>query len=437
MSGKLFLFFGMYLSSNFALGQNNALWNWPEDRIKAEENIALYSDYLGLKDYRQAANYLHWLLVNAPDLSISLYQNGSTIYENLAVKTSDKVEKEIFLDSMLWMYDTRMAYFDDSVNVMNRKVFKAYKHYKRKSSKLEYLLSEFDLTFRISGMKIINSNLPAYMNVVKMNKLTLKNLSAEEVLERYNGITNIIDRKIAEGEDLKDQKDLIDKLLTEAIPEAIDCDFVKEKMGPEFYSDPTNSTLAKKVFNFMWQADCTDEALFMAAAQTVHRNEPTYTIGYKIIGKRCLVEKDYACAKRYFEEAIQLAQSDEEKIDVLIDLAKLSSLQNDKVESRANFRKVLQIDPGNKEALNGIGNLYFYSAEECSKYESKVMDRLVYIAAFEKFQKAGNRQMMDASRQQFPSKQDIFLENLVEGEEAKINCWINETVALVARPSEN
>ena len=435
MSRIFIFFFSLYFISNIVLAQNGRSFNWPEDRIKAEEHVALYSDYMGLKDYRQSANYLGWLLINAPDLSVSLYQNGSIIYENLAIGTSDKAQKEVFLDSMLWMYDTRMIYFNDSVNVMNRKVFKAYKHYKRERSKLEYLLREFDMTLNISGNDILNGNLPAYMNVIKMNKLSLDNISTDEILDRYDKISNIIDLKIKAGEDLKDQKDLIDKLLTEAIPDAIDCDFVKEKMGPEFYSDPSNSVLAKKIFNFMWKAGCTNDDLFNLAAKTVHKNEPTYTIGYKLIGKRCMSEKNYECATQYFQEALQLAQNNTERKEVLIDLAKLSSIQKDKVKSREYYRSVLQIDPANKDALNGIGNLYYYSAEECSKYESKVSDRLIYIAAFEKFQKAGNNQMMEASRQQFPSTQDIFLETLKEGESAQIECWINQKVVLRARPN--
>lgn len=436
MNKLFYLFCGICLTVTTVFGQTRD-WIWPEDRVKAEENVALYSDYLSLKDYRQAADYLSWLIINAPNLNISLYQNGSKIYENLALNDTNEINRGIFLDSMLWMYDTRMKYFGDSVNVMNRKVNKAYTHFFRSKDKLKFLLLQFDITFSISGNEVLNSNIPAYMNVIKLNKLTYDNLTIEEVLNRYDKITQIIDFKIKNGETLERQKELVDRLLTETIPEGIDCEFVKEKMGPEFYEDPTNIPHAKKVFNFMLRSGCTDEELFFDAAIAVHRNEPTYTIGYKLIGKRCFVEKDYECAAIYFQEAIKLARTKTERIDVLIDLARLYTKQKNKIRAREYYQDVIRIDAHNKEAFDGIGNLYFYSAQECAELKNRMYDRLIYIAAFEKFQKSGNRKMMEASQKQFPSTEDIFRQNMESGDVVRVNCWVNESLVLRARPSGN
>ena len=99
-------------------------WNWPEDRATAEEKVALYSDDLKLDHFRASADNLMWLLVNAPDLNVSIYQNGAKIYENLAELEENPSRKDMYLDSLMLMYDTRMKYFGDSLNVMNRKVFK-------------------------------------------------------------------------------------------------------------------------------------------------------------------------------------------------------------------------------------------------------------------------------------------------------------------------
>ncbi len=433
---KLVYLFLFYFLATFPLiaQRNGRAWIWPEDRVKAEEFNALYTDYLSLKDYRQSANHLIWLLTNAPELNLSIYQNGSKIYENLAINETVEVHKQVFVDSMLLMYDLRMHYFGDSVNVMNRKVNKAYKHLRSSNDHLPFLLNQFDITFRISGNDVLNSNLPAYMDVVKQNKLVLNNLTTEEVFERYDKISMIVDYKMNIGQNLKAQKDLIDRLLTEAIPEGIDCNFVRGRMGGEYYANPSVDQ-AKKIFGFMWRAGCTDDALFFNVSKMIHENEPTYTIGYKIIGKRCLANEDIDCAIAYFKEAIQLAKTDEEKIDVILDLAKLYARQEDNVSSRGYFLQALEIDTGNKNAWNGIGNLYFYGAKECSKLQSRVYDRLIYIAAYEKYKKAGNTKMMESSLRQFPSRQDIFLDEKLEGEPMRLRCWVNETVYLKARPS--
>ncbi len=427
---KVFLLALLFFASANAFSQR---WNWPEDRAKAEEMMALYTDELKLEQYRKSANNLHWLLVNAPNLNVSLYQNGAKIYENLAVKEDNPATKQLYLDSLMWMYDARMKYFNDSVNVMNRKAFKAYKHYIKDKDKHEFLLKLYDETFRISGNNVLDSNLPAYMNVVKVNRLIIKNLSLEEVFDRYNLISIILDFKIRNGKNLEKQKNMIDRILTETIPEGIDCDFVIENLGPKFREDPEDLALAKRIFSFMLSGKCTEDPLFMDVAKEIQLQEPTYGLAYKVIGKKCLVQKNYSCAETYFIEALSLASAGVEKAEVYIDLGKIKAFQNDKAEAREYYRKALLANPGNKTTFESIGNLYYYSVSDCAEKQDKVKDRLPYIAAYDMYKKAGNTKMMDAAHEQFPSREEIFIKNYSIGQKMDIGCWMNVSVILQTR----
>lgn len=408
-------------------------WKWPEDRAKAEEKLALYTDELKLKQYRKSANNLHWLLVNAPDLNVSLYQNGSKIYESLAENVDNPELKQVYLDSLMWMFDARMKYFNDSVNVMNRKSFKAYKHYLKDKDKYEFLLKLYDETFRISGNNVLDSNLPAYMNVVKINMLIVKNLTFEDVFDRYNRISIVLDYKILNGKHLEKQKDMIDRILTETIPEGIDCNFVIENLGPRFREDPEDLALAKRIFSFMLNGKCMDDPLFMDVAREIQLQEPTYGLAYKVIGKKCLIQKNYSCAETYFNEALSLAPTGAEKADVYIDLGKMKSFQDDKAGAREYYKKALLADPGNKSAFESIGRLYYYSVVDCAEKKDKVQDRLPYIAAYDMYKKAGNSKMMKAAQEQFPSKEEIFKMIYSAGQKMDIGCWININVILQTR----
>ena len=75
-----------FISPSLFAQDYGAAYSWPEDRATAEEKVALYTDYISISDYRQAADNLHWLLKNAPILNLSIYQNGIKIYENLAIE---------------------------------------------------------------------------------------------------------------------------------------------------------------------------------------------------------------------------------------------------------------------------------------------------------------------------------------------------------------
>jgi hypothetical protein len=77
--------------------------------------------------------------------------------------------------------------------------------------------------------------------------------------------------------------------------------------------------------------------------------------------------------------------------------------------------------------------LYFGSFNDCAKKDSYAEDRLIYIAAYEMYAKAGNGQKMTQAKAQFPSTSEIFDLNWTEGESKRVGCWVNETVILKTR----
>ena len=95
--------------------------------------------------------------------------------------------------------------------------------------------------------------------------------------------------------------------------------------------------------------------------------------------------------------------------------------------------KASTFDTQSKAPFNLVGNLYFTSFADCKGGESKVLDRAIFIAAYDMYQKAGNSAQMAAAKEQFPSIEDIFNENYQEGQEVTLECWINTSVKLARR----
>jgi tetratricopeptide (TPR) repeat protein len=412
-------------------------WNWPEDRAAAEEKNVLYTDAVKMGDFKGALPALNWLIMEAPDLNKSLYQNGSKIYDNLAKVEKDEAQKAVYIDSLMWMADQRMKYFGDSVNVMNRKVFKAYKYYIRDHDKSEWLLEMFDITYKISGNKVMDQNLLAYMNVIKLNKLAKKNLTDEEVIVRYVDISEVIDGKInaieekgGSTERLMKQKNAIDKILTEIV--VIDCDFVHEKLGPKFRDTPDDIKLVKRMFSFMLTGKCTDSDLFLDISKQLYKLEPDYGVA-KLIGTKCLAAGDYSCAAQYYNEALQHTDDGTKKAEIYIQMGKMEIKRNNKSAARSNFRKSLSANAANKEPWVLIGDLYYHSYEQCKKMEDMVKDRLVFILAYDMYKRGGNTSKMHNAKSQFPSKEEIFTNNYETGQSMSVSCWINESVQLQSR----
>ncbi len=410
-------------------------WNWPEDKAKAEESNALYTDFMKQDNFKEALPHLNWLLTNAPDLNVSLYINGAKIYEGLADAETDPAKTVEYQDMALSMYDKRIQYFNDESDVLNRKAYTAYKYYKDNKAKYPELLDLFKKVFDQNGVNTLDNNLLAFMDVVRRYKVSGGDISDAQVIEYYGQIMDVIDQKKAKKTNLdrlEKYSENIDKLLTATV--TVDCKFVEDNLGPKMKANPSDLPMAKKVFQLLITGKCSDSPLFVESAKIVHEHEPTYGVA-KIIAVKSAADGDNELAFQYYNQAIELADDQQKKAEIYLDMAKINATQGQKSTARANARKALSFDPSMTDAYNLIGNLYFGSFEECRGGESKVKDRAVFIAAFEMYKKAGNTEAMENARGQFPSIGEIFEEGMQEGQSITVGCWIQENVSLQRRPS--
>ncbi len=433
MKAKIFIFvvLGILLSGSALRAQST--WNWPDDKKTAEEKNALYTDNFRQGNYRDAANYLSWLLIHAPNLHNSIYINGVKIYQNLAANEKDPKKKVVYQDSVLLLYDMRIKYFDNEAKVLNRKAYDAYRYYSKDQSRYEELFNLFKNTFELNGEKVMNANLLPYMDIVRRYKKAGGKITDQEVLDIYAEISKIINYKMNSGknkEKLQVIQDNINDLLVSIIN--VDCNFVQETMGPKLDRDPENLKLAKNILRLSFAGKCMKLDVALKAAKIVEKNEPEYGLA-KMIAQLCATKKDFECARKYYEEAISLTDENTKKADAYYYLATIMANQKKKASARNYAIKAVNADPTKKEAYKLIGDLYFNSFHECKKGENPVHDRAVYLAAYEMYRKAGDAAGMKRAKEQFPTMEDIFTWNMNVGDKIKVGCWINETVTIQKR----
>jgi tetratricopeptide (TPR) repeat protein len=412
----------------------NAQWNWPDDKAKAEEKNALYTDNFKQGNFRRAANHLYWLLVNAPNLNRSIYINGVKIYDGLANEETDDAQKEIFQDSVLLLYDLRVKYFNQEGSVLNRKAYDAYRYYVGDKNRYDELFTLFKSTFELNGNKVMDINLLPYMDVVRRYKVSGGSITDEEVLEIYEEIVNITNYKIEvvkkNTDRLKVVLDKVNDLLVSTID--VDCDFVANTLGQKLVEEPDNLKLAKNIMRLAFAGKCTDLEVFIDAAKVVQQNEPEYGLA-KLIGQSAASKEDFETAIKYLEESVGLTDDNTKKADSYYSLAVIQANQDKRVSARDYARKAVAADPTKKEAYKVIGNLYFNSFNDCKKGENPVHDKAVYIAAFEMFRRAGYNEGMARAQSQFPTMEEIFTWDMEVGDQYTVGCWINETISIQKR----
>ena len=431
-----FIFFGSTNAAAQCKGDFGA------DKPATELKIALYGDAYKAQKYQEAKGSLHWLLVNAPRVSTKIYVDGVDIYDKLAGAETDPAKKQLMIDSVMAVYDLRIANCGDEAQVIGRKANAMFKFYYKDKTKLASVLAIYDRAFELNKENMMETNLDPYMKTVQLNATFNKgSMTDEQILDRYDNINSVIDAKVKKAADAGKADEVIklnairakvDESLT-ASPVKFDCGMVKSKLEPKFRQNPTDQKLAKKIFTFMLQGKCTDDPLWLEAGEVIKDIEPKDFGLIKNLALKHLSNGNSAKAEAFMKEAQALATKPDQKSEAMMILGSIESKKGNNIGARDFFRQAANADNTNKEAWSKIGDLYYNSFDDCAKRQNMAEDRLVYIAAFEMYQRGGDTQGMAKARAQFPSKEDLFLLTWKAGESKKISCWVGESVTLKTR----
>jgi len=404
-------------------------WNWPEDKAAAEKKNVLCTDAYKSGDFERALEPMAWLHENAPDLNPSIYINGAKIYEGLAKKAADAAAKKSYQEKALEMFDLRIKYFNQEANVTNRKASSAYKFFRGAKEKYPELLTLFEKALELNGPKFFDGNTVAYMDIIRRYQKTGGDLTDDDILDRYDKISSVLATK--KGDKYITMQGQIDGMLSEIV--TVDCNFVEQNLGTKYNADPNNTKLAKKIIQLSLSGKCTDSPLFMQAAKGVFAAEPDFGMA-KVIGLKCKGNGDKACASEYLNKALNLTEDNTKKGEIYLALGSMEAERGARSTARDYFRKAVSVDPSlANKAYTSIGNMYFTSYSNCKGGVSKVDDRGCYLAAYEMFRRAGNNGAMQRAKDQFPSKEEVFLEGKSVGGSLAVGCWIGESVTIQTR----
>lgn len=414
-------------------------WNFPKNEKKnklAREKNALYTDALKAENYQEAKRHISWLLENTPDLNPSIYIQGTKIYETLAESTQDEQKAKVFADSAILLYDLRIKHFNEREEVLNRKAFAAYKLWRSRPEKHEELYQVMQEAFQATGTDFWPQNAVAYMDAARRYKLTEGGLTDLDIVNLYDSLDTMLEEQQAENEaneKIDVMREQLDKTLTGTI--SAECEDIAQNLGSLFRERPDNLKLAKVIIKLSFASKCTDTPIFNQAAQLVQEKQPSVGLA-RLLASKALETGNLEQAVQFFENAIELTEDPLKKAGLTLGIAEIHSKEGRKSTARQYAQQALDLDPTLSSAYTLIGNLYFNSYQECRKNQSQVEDRLVFIAAYDMYERAGNTQMMAQAREQFPTVGMLFDENREEGQKMTLGCWINRTVTLRQAPKK-
>ena len=297
----------MALSSTsvFAQGKYGA------DSANCIKYLSFYKDYFKQKSYNEALpNWREAFKRCPPTANQTMLVDGTTLMRKLISQNSkNPVYREKLVDSLMMIHDIRIANYPkyavtarnnkglDLANYVQNDPERLYKEYgeiiagNKTKTKPTILLFYFD------------SAVELYKN---------GSLNEEEIIGVYEGCIELLSKMdpkdAADKEMVDDMKVKIEELF--ASNNIADCDKLIELYTPKFEADPQNIELAEKIVRFMSAADgCTDNALFISAATSIHKSNPTHASAYTLYKLNASTGKS-AEAVKYLQEAIYREDSD-------------------------------------------------------------------------------------------------------------------------------
>jgi len=404
-----------------------------EDPVITEEclgQVSLFSEYCKTKAYADA--YEPWFEVykNCPNANKAIYSKGALILEWKYKNAANDAEKNQIAELAMQMYDKRIKYFGDDPKypkdyILGQKAVDYFTYFPDNTTNME---AYGWLKQSVIGMGN-NSQLSVLVKLAEVSTAIYKanpEAFADQYISDYQMVSTTL-QAIWDNPASKNataaaqQKEYVDGLF--AASGAASC----EKMD-ELYRNyvTTNGQYLEdmlKLMRLFKSVGCTESDVYFAAAEAAHKLQPTEESAAGC-AKMCTKKEDWTGALDYYAAALSLIEddTDEDRADYYLAMA---TILMDKLhrysDARTMARRAMEADPskaGRSYLL--IGLCYAasqpYQAPEYPAAKAAILNKTVYWAAVDQFQKARQYEdcAVDAAKliaaysKYFPTKEEMF-----------------------------
>ncbi len=415
------------------------------DSVECVRNWSLYAEYYRQRNYDLAWDYWKYMYDDCPKATINIYLHGATMARYFYNNETDPERREAWIDTLLLIYDRRIEHFGNEGYVLGRKAVDMYQY---RTNNVQDL---FDLSERSIEMEGMSAEGPVLViNFHSTTRLVEAGLmDPEAVVERFDRAIDIIEFNL-ENNPEEERFYLPAKNNINAMFEPYaTCESLVRVFGPRFEATPDDVELLLRITDMLDKSGCTGDELFYLATKQLHKIKPNAESAF-LMGRLESNQDNYDAALNYFQQAADLYK-DEDAVnnrDRIFRsywlMAEISYRQLRRMpQARRLALSAHEANPTDGRPLILIGEMYAASASECG--DDDLTKRAAYWPAVDKFIEARNiaedpavreraTQLINTFRQYFPDGETIFFFGFSEGEIFRVECWINETTRVRARP---
>jgi len=437
---------------------NCVKWTGKSFESQAMEDHVLYRQELEQKNYTSAYTYWRKVFDVAPAADGRRdyqYTDGVKIYKGLLETEKDEAKKESYIKEIISLYDRGLECFPAKESMY--KSLKAYDLFYtfpgRADDEEVYQLFKdvVDLKGKDSPAYVINPFTSLLVNGLLDEKIQM----AEA--QRYTGkIIDAIAEATKKYKAKNDPKwksagwDVVEGYAParleqlEGMEGFYDCTYFKNKYFSEYEGNKSDCDIVRSVRGkFNW-AKCSpsDPQVAQVNATYVANCKPKVINDEPIMLCRDHLENgNYSQAISCYEEKAEASTDNEKKAQYYLTIAKIYYGELKKFSSARKYARLAsKAKPSWGDPYILIGKLYASSGPLCGPgtgFDSQV----VTWVAIDKWNKAKQvdssvastaNKLISRYKKYMPTKGDIFLRTLKEGDTYKVGCWIQETTRIRA-----
>jgi len=421
------------------------------DSADCMRKISMFQEYAKQQNYADAYNSWTVLFKDYPKSTQNIYSNGVSIVKFKMSKAKDRKEQELWIDTLMMVYDQRIKYFAATSKhygeayLLGRKGVDLLKYRKNPIEEPYNILTKaVDMGGKSTELAVIQTMMQSVIGMFDADKV-----DASVVVDRYLQINDILDVQKTEYSKIiespaneKAGKDAESKLATvKQVQGAVDqmfsgskaaeCTALNKAFEPRFTANPNDVEMAEKIVKIFDQKGCSDLPLYEKATAKLIESKPSELACYNFAKMLQKKGKDDE-ALTYFEKAISFAAQDTMKAIYNYNIAKIYKDKNQFSNARTYARKAIE-----QKSNYGLPYILIAIMYGSNPVGEDAFDRSkTYWVVIDKLQKAKSVDPSVASEAQTlinrysgscPKKEEAFMHSITPGSTVTVGGWIGET----------
>ena len=416
----------MVMSGNDAFAQKRNRFGSGPDSSNCKIYLSYYDQYFKQKNYDEAIpNWRKAYKYCPPTASKGMIVNGTTLMRRLIAKTTDKAHRDALVDTLMALHDIRAEHYPNDITIALNNKGTDVINYKKNDSKALYdnlgdIIGKLDNKTKSS---ILMFHLQSAINLYQEGKI-----GAEDVINVYQKNIALLDNAAVKTDnDAKVKSDMEGLFISSKVAS---CENLIALFTPRFEADPNNLELSTNIVRMMSNTDdCTNNELFLKAATSMHKLQPSAESAYFLYRLNASKGNDEE-AMKYLEEAIANPSIDPSSVaDYNYQLAAFAFKNNQYGKALSAAQIAADKDPANfaGKAYMIIANIW--ASTNCGGDEIQRRAKYWVACDYMNKAKAADASLADDCNRAigqysvyFPKTEDAFMYDLSNGQAYTVSC---------------